>query len=229
MRPTLSVVIPCFNGERYLRAALESVMAQSMPATEIVVVDDGSSDGSAPLAERFGHGVRVIRQANAGVSAARNTGVAESRGELLAFLDADDRWPVDSLAVRHDRLESDPTLGYVAGWTQQFVSPELTDVARARLTCPPAPVSGRLAGTLLLRRTAFDQVGGFDVSIRLGETIDWVARADHGGLRWAECDTVVLERRLHDANGTAARGALEGDYLRVLRAAIARRRGGVVT
>jgi glycosyltransferase involved in cell wall biosynthesis len=89
---TVSVVIPCYNGSRFLRETLASVLRQTAPASEILVVDDGSTDDSADVAESFGPPVRVIRQANGGESTARNRGIDEARGDWIAFLDADDVW-----------------------------------------------------------------------------------------------------------------------------------------
>ncbi len=90
--PTISVVIPCFDAEAHLGAAIASVLAQTRPVLEVIVVDDGSTDDSARIAESFGPPVRVIRQSNAGESAARNRGIEAARGEWVAFLDADDLW-----------------------------------------------------------------------------------------------------------------------------------------
>ncbi|MGH9463241.1 MAG: glycosyltransferase family 2 protein [Vicinamibacteria bacterium] len=90
--PTVSVVIPCYNGAAFLRETLASVLAQTHPVLEVIVVDDGSTDDSAEIAASFGPPVRVIRQPNQGESVARNRGVRESRGEWIAFLDADDAW-----------------------------------------------------------------------------------------------------------------------------------------
>lgn len=91
---TVSIVVPCYNGERFLQATLESAIHQTQPPLEVIVIDDGSTDGSAAIAERFGSPVRVIRQTNHGESVARNRGVSEARGSHVLFLDADDLlWP----------------------------------------------------------------------------------------------------------------------------------------
>lgn len=95
--PTYSVVIPCYNGEAFLRQTLESAVSQSVPPLEILVIDDGSTDGSAAIAEAFGDPVRVMRQSNQGESVARNRGIEESRGDWIAFLDADDLWLPEKL------------------------------------------------------------------------------------------------------------------------------------
>ncbi len=99
LRPNVSVVIPCFNGERHLSAALASALAQTRPAAEILVIDDGSTDGSAAVAAAFGPSVRVVRQQNQGESVARNRGFDLARGDWIAFLDADDVWHPDKLAA----------------------------------------------------------------------------------------------------------------------------------
>ena len=106
MQPTISVIIPCFNGARFLRETLDSVVAQTFPPIEVIVVDDGSTDDSAAIAENYGPLVRVIRQANQGESVARNRGINESKGLYIFFLDADDVIWAESLeklvsAVKH--------------------------------------------------------------------------------------------------------------------------------
>jgi glycosyltransferase involved in cell wall biosynthesis len=97
---SVSVVIPCYNGAKFLRETIASVLAQTHPVLEVLVVDDGSTDDSASIAEGFGPPVRVIRQPNQGESVARNRGIAEAKGEWVGFLDADDKWASDKLAVQ---------------------------------------------------------------------------------------------------------------------------------
>src|SRR5512135_2377456 len=90
---TVSAVIPTFNRLGYIRRAIDSVLAQTVPVDEVLVVDDGSTDGTAEaLAAEYGAGVRIVKQANTGVSGARRRGVREARGEWIAFLDSDDEW-----------------------------------------------------------------------------------------------------------------------------------------
>lgn len=98
MAPTVSVVIPCYNASGFLRETLDSVLAQTEPALEVLVIDDGSRDDSAAVAESYGAPVRVIRQENQGESVARNRGIEEARGEWIAYLDSDDLWEPTKLA-----------------------------------------------------------------------------------------------------------------------------------
>ena len=220
----VSVVVPCFNAAPYLAAALESVVTQEAMPIEVIVVDDGSNDDSARIAQDFGRGVRVVSQANAGISASRNRGVAESTAPLLAFLDADDLWPAGSLGRRLAVLEARPDAECVYGAIEQFVTPELDAEARARLAPAAATMPGRLAGSMLLRRSAFLRVGPFDAALRIGETLDWVARAAEAGLVEVAIPEIVLRRRIHGANTVTRERQRQNDYIRALHASLLRRR-----
>ncbi|TWT89734.1 putative glycosyltransferase EpsJ [Pseudobythopirellula maris] len=103
--PKVSVVIPCYNGEAYLREAIDSALEQAHEPLEVIVVDDGSTDGSAAIADSYGPPVRVLRQENQGESVARNRGIDESQGEWVAFLDADDVWRPSKLAEQLSVVE----------------------------------------------------------------------------------------------------------------------------
>ena len=217
-------MVPCYNAARYLDEALASVWAQQVPNVDVVVVDDGSTDGSAAVAAEHGPAVTVLGQPNLGISAARNRGIFAARGELIAFLDADDVWTPGSLAARLAALEADPAAECAAGLVEQFVSPDVSPDVAKRLVYVAAPSRGRVAGTMLLRRSVFERVGLFDGSFDVGETIDWVSRADAAGVRTAPLCAVVLRRRIHGANMVRRAERLHADYLRVLRASIDRRR-----
>ena len=115
MKPKFSVVIPAYNAAATLNRAVDSVRAQSSPAHEIIVVDDGSHDDTAHIAESYGAGVRVIRQVNSGVSAARNAGVEAATGDWLAFLDADDWYLPERLRLHGEWIDADPTLSFLTG------------------------------------------------------------------------------------------------------------------
>ncbi len=126
------MVIPAYNSERYIGRALESVLGQSYGVSEIIVVDDGSSDGTAEAVRGFGEAVRLIEQENGGASAARNAGIKSASGEWVAFLDADDEWLVDKLAKQVEILEGNPELVWVSGNYYQ----ELTSEGRRGIYTP---------------------------------------------------------------------------------------------
>src|SRR5436305_4895217 len=164
----VSVVIAAFDAERYLGPAIESVLRQTRQPLELIVVDDGSSDRTVQIARGFGHTVKCLRQPRLGVSAALNRGIAITRGDQLAFLDADDLWIEDKLALQVDALHRAPELDMVFGYVRQFHSPELTDEQRARIDLRNEPIPGICRGTMLIRREAFMRVGPFGTRWTLG-------------------------------------------------------------
>lgn len=216
-----SVVIPVYNGEKYLAEAIASVAQQSLPATEIIVVDDGSTDGTSEIARRHG-GVVYRRQGNAGAAAAINHGVRIARGVLVAFLSADDVWQPEKLARQHAAL-SDVPRRLVFGHMQHFISPELNGAVACFLQCPAGPMPAFSAGTLLTRLDTFRAVGPLNESFAVGEFLDWYARACDAQHDIVMLDDVVSLRRVHMTNHST-RALRETTYLPVLKAAIARRR-----
>jgi glycosyltransferase involved in cell wall biosynthesis len=224
-RPLISVMIGVYNAERYLAEAIESVFAQSYRPLELIVVDDGSDDGSGDVARGYGAALTYVRQENGGNGSARNHAVRLASGELFAFLDADDRFVAAKLALQFAALAADPTLDMVFGHVREFVSPELTEAQRATVRPPaPQPLPWPAPNLMLIRREAFARVGPFSESVRVGVTVDWYARAAEAGLRSAMLPQVVLERRLHLANNGLRERDSRQQYLHVLKAALDRRR-----
>jgi glycosyltransferase involved in cell wall biosynthesis len=222
--PTVAVVIPVHNGARYLAAAIDSVLGQrDGPAVSVIVVDDGSTDDSAALAASYGPPVRLIRQNRAGASAARNRGISAGDAELLAFLDADDLWPADSLARRHAAIVAEPRLDAVFGMVEQFICERIAADLQARLHCPPGRQPGYLIGAMLAKASVFQRFGWLDPSLAVADFIAWFAAARERGLAARMIDDLVLRRRLHDANLGIERRDLRHHYLRVVRAALRRK------
>lgn len=220
----VGVVIPVRDGERYLAEALDSVLAQTHPPHDVVVVDDGSSDRTVAVAERYSPRVRCVSQRAAGIGAARNRGVMEVRGKLLAFLDGDDLWLASRLERQLAAFATSPPPDLVFGHIEQFVSPELGPDAQARLTCPHRPQPAFLANTMLMPRTVWDRVGPFSTTAVRSEFLEWLLRAREHGLREVMLDDVVLRRRLHGSNHGLVRRDLAGEYAVALKRALDRRR-----
>jgi glycosyltransferase involved in cell wall biosynthesis len=221
---SISVVIGVYNAEAYLAEAVDSVLMQDYRPLELIVVDDGSTDGSGEVAQRYEE-VRLIQQANAGNGSARNTGLQAATGEFLAFLDADDRFTAGKLSLQMRALDEDPDLDMVFGHVQEFVSPELDEETRATIRPPAAtPMPWTAPNLMLIRRASFDRVGLFSTAVRVGVTVDWFARADEAGLRHRILPQTVLERRLHTQNNGLRERDSRSQYLQVLKAALDRRR-----
>jgi glycosyltransferase involved in cell wall biosynthesis len=221
---SVSVVIPAYNAGRYLAEAVASALEQTRSPAEVIVVDDGSTDDTAAVAEGFGPTVRLVRQANVGPAAAMNAGTVLATGTHLAFLSADDRWAPNKLELQLARLDDDPTLDLVFGHVAHFLSPDLDPEVASGLHCPDHPMPAKSAGTMLIRRATFDRVGPFETSFRTGEFFDWFARATDLGLRHEVLPEVVSHRRVHRTNHSRVERAPQTGYAKVLKAMIDRRR-----
>lgn len=184
----ISVVIPAYYAQDTIARAIQSVLNQTRPADEIIVIDDGSSDNTAQAAGSFGEKVTVIRQTNAGASVARNKGIEASHGEWIAFLDADDEWLPDKLKLQSEQLQRHPRLK----WSYTNLSSDKTDRG---IVSPihPAPLPemtvnasgcfedylyayrcGFFASTitLMIHRSVFDSAGLFEVGMRRAQDTD---------------------------------------------------------
>jgi glycosyltransferase involved in cell wall biosynthesis len=222
--PPVSVIIPAYNGERYLGAAIDSVLAQEPAPGEVIVVDDGSTDGSAMIAERYGPPVVVVRQPRGGNAVARNRGLEVARGDNIAWLDADDLWTADSLGRRLALLEAEPEIDIVWGRVEFFVSPDTEPEAARSLVCPAGPQPGVLAGAMLIRRRVYDRVGRFEPELRTGQFVSWILRCRDAGIRELGMPEVVMRRRLHASNYTRTHRQELAEYTRIVHAALQRRR-----
>jgi glycosyltransferase involved in cell wall biosynthesis len=218
--PLISVIIPVYNGERFLAGALQNVFAQNYQPLEVIVVDDGSTDGSAAIAATFGEQIRYVYQPNAGPAAARNTGLALATGEVIAFLDVDDLWPAGKLHVQVQQLRQNPALQLIWGYTQTVRG---EDAAHADGVLPPSLLP--LVGSLLLRKTLLQQVGTFDPQLRTSEDVDWLLRVREAATPLQVMRDVTLIYRLHGAGLTHHKAPAALKTLAALKQSLDRRRG----
>jgi len=222
--PLVSIIIPAYNRERYIAQAIESVLAQTYRPIEIIVVDDGSVDKTADVANSFSDKVRYFYQPNSGCGTARNTGVLKARGSFLAFLDSDDLWIKEKLFRQMEVLQSDTGLDMVFGHVEHFYSPDLDHDSRRKFVCPAEKMPGYNAGTMFIRQEAFLRVGLFDDHFQFSEFIDWYGRAKDKGLKSVMLPEVLLKRRIHASNIVTLKRDSKTDYIRALKAALDRRR-----
>jgi glycosyltransferase involved in cell wall biosynthesis len=209
---TASIIIPAYNAAAFLAEAIESALAQSQPASQIIVVDDGSKDATAKAAEQFGDAVILLRQANAGVSTARNYGAAQTSADWLLFLDADDRLRPDALRMLLSRA-SEASLGCIYGQSVDFTngSPSGDRFGKEHGSCAmqgAVPIGARVAfwkapiatpGAAIVRRDVLERVGGWNPQFNTTADRDLWCRigtvAEFGFVH-----EIVVERRVHDSN-----------------------------
>ena len=232
-QPKVSVIIPTFNRTHYLREAIASIMAQTVPVDEIIVVDDGSTDDTRKMVMAYGHPVRYLWQKNQGPSAARNHGIREAKGDWIAFLDSDDLWVPEKNKIQMEFIRLNSHLDFVFGnlcnfsethtedkpeilndTVQQYLvahATDLKDLFQNLLICNPVPPS-----SVFIRRDCVSRIGFFDETMRYSEDYDY-------WLRVASCcrsgfiDQILVKRRIHDSNAINAHGSLYAGTLKVLK------------
>jgi glycosyltransferase involved in cell wall biosynthesis len=216
--PLVSVIIPCYNQARYLAEAIESVLAQTHARHEVIVIDDGSLDDVAGVVARY-PAVKYVRQPNGGLSAARNSGIRESHGEYLVFLDADDRLLPDALRTGLDCFNVRPECAFVSGHYRMMRDDGTPQPDFVRV--PPEPDVYRtllqrnyigMHATVLYRCAIFDSIGGFNRDLASCEDYDMYLRIARGHAVHSH-SRVVAEYRRHDA-------AMSMDPARMLRGAL---------
>jgi glycosyltransferase involved in cell wall biosynthesis len=213
----VSVVVPVWNGELYLRAALESIFAQTLRPFEVIVADDGSTDSTKQIASTFP--TKVVSQENSGTAAARNLGIGAATGDVIAMLDHDDLWLPDKLRMQVKALENDRALDIVFTAVEQFVSedtPEAIAYAPADLT----PMIGPCASTLCARQSAFERFGLFPP--HHGDWLAWLTNAQDKGAGTYVVPECLARRRIHNSNLSRVKSSeVRSDFLWYLRKRLA--------
>ncbi len=207
----ISVVVPVYNGAPYVADAIESILAQAYPSLEIIVVDDGSTDETAAIVQRFGPPVHYYHQQNQGSSVARNYGVTQAGGDWLAFLDADDLWSQHKLAIQMAVLQEHPAVDVLWGHVVEF------NGDRPDLQAEAAPVPGYHVGTMLMRAHCFAEIGAFATTYKLAEMVDWMARLQRSAIQQMMVPDVFMYRRIHPTNKGKSAQYSKHEYLHVLK------------
>lgn len=213
--PVISVIMPVFNGAAWLAESLASVRRQQVAGLELIVVDDGSTDGSAAVLRACAPEATYFRQENRGPSAARNAGLDRARAGLIAFLDQDDLWPDGSLEVRLQALQADARALFVLGRTRFLFAGPGQDTA---------PWVSPNLGAGLYRREVFARLGRFNEATRLTDDVEWSLRLREAGLPYVTLSEETLHYRRGTGGVTSGRTWRDAELLATVRESLARRR-----
>lgn len=222
MRDTLPVclIMPVFNGAAHIGEALASATAERV--AQVIVVDDGSTDGSGEIAAGFGSVVEVVRQENAGAAAARNRAFPLIRQPFVFFLDADDILPPGALALLHGRISADMQAHACRGTVRYFMD-RPGDNGKTKREFGTPQESATISATLF-RAAELQRIGTFSTDMRIGSDLDWMKRALEAGITVLTCGEVVLHIRRHERNLTGNRAAVTGAFFDIVRRSLARQR-----
>jgi hypothetical protein len=221
-RPLVSVIIPVYNGENFIREAVENVLSQKYPALEIIIINDGSTDSTEAIINKLPADIRYFTQDNSGPSAARNKGIRDASGEFITFLDADDLWPENNLNIMVDEMLRNPDMEVIRGYAQ------LMEINKASgcydYIGNPKESFPHYIGAAIYRKSAFEKVGLFDPMLRFGEDSDWFLRAGEMKLNIKRLEETSLHVRRHGGNMTEGRNMLELNVMKVFKKTLERRR-----
>lgn len=225
--PAVSVVMPVYNGGDFLRASIESVLAQKGVRVELIIVDGASTDGSADIAKSFGDRVRYFLNTRDTLAIAKNFGIARASHPLIAFMASDDLWPEDKLEKQARWLMANPGAAVCGCHMRHFLHKGCATWPSNFVVNPPeAELVALIPETLLCRREVFDRVGGYDETfMKSADDVDWINRARHAGEKIGILPEVLLRKGVHGGNVTYSRPGVQGDLLRALHGGIRRKRG----
>lgn len=222
----ISVIVPVRNAAAHLAAALASVQSQQPAPAEVIVIDGGSTDDSATIARALG--ARVIAQDGRGLAAARNQAIRESQQPWIAFCDGDDRWAPGALECRMQALAATPQAWVVIG---RVIREQLadTEATAAQLERVGRPVPGFTPGAMVAHRRAFDEIGFFDETLKIGTDSDWCIRLQESPQPAIQIEDVVLYKGTRGTSLSSDVEAYRRELLTVARRFIGRRRGQTST
>jgi glycosyltransferase involved in cell wall biosynthesis len=217
-----SCIIACFNGENYLKEAIDSVMRQLGINDELIIVNDGSTDNTNTIISSFKDTrilpIHLIK--NIGFSAARNEGLKIASKEYICFLDHDDLWPQNRQQLIINALNNNPDAGLIYGKIEQFFSPELKNELQKKYKIPPA-IHSSFSGGVVIKRSIIKEAGLFDSNFKKGEWIDLLSKINRLQIIKIPINDTLLLRRIHDKNNSLQNKSM-ADYFPALKKHILR-------
>ena len=220
MNPVVSVIIPFYKAERFIAETLQSVFDQEYPHIEIIVVNDGSPQETLDALIPFAGKITIISQENKGQAEARNVGIRNAQGDIIALLDADDLWPKDHLGLMLPHLTNETPYDFVRGMTESFKVNDNGSLEKSEPSFMEV-----LLGSALYKRSVFDRTGLFDSLMREGEDLDWNLRLRESGCTEKRIPEVTLLYRRHDSNSTNKREFIKNGQFLSIKKKLERMRG----
>ncbi len=223
-KPLVSVIIPVYNGEAFLGEAIASIKQQSHHPLEIIIVDDGSTDGTAKIATNFNADVNYLYQQNSGPPAARNNGLRIAKGNVIGFLDADDLWADNKLELQLSILAENPSVEIVLGHTQYIRVREGVKESQPKFEKYPDKWPALSFGGAIIRKSAFDKVGLLDEGLPYNDDVDWFLRAKELGISMIIHQDVTQYYRRHEQNITNQSNLNHSYFVSAFKKSLDRRR-----
>ena len=216
--PLISCIIPVYDGERYLREAVDSILGQTYRPLQVILADDGSTDKTPDIAAAYGDQVTYIQQPNQGYAAAKNLGLSVAQGDFIAFLDADDVWHSEKLMRQISVMKARPALDLCFTTYDNFWMPELADEQHRYQGNPMSQAQSAWSiSTLVARRTAFDRFGNFHDGVRWIENMTWFLRASGQGAVIEVLPEILMYRRFNAESFTRDRTRLVNNFFPILK------------
>lgn len=222
-QPLVSVILPVYNGAQYLADTLDSIFAQDYRPFEVIVVDDGSTDDSAKIAQSYQQ-IRYIYQENQGVPVARNAGIAAAQGEFVAFSDQDDLWISHKLSLQMEYLLQHPEVQYVLCKKRLFLEPGIKPPPWLRKELLESDQLDFSPSALVARKEVFQQIGQFNSELQTASDVDWMFKAKDAHIPMKTIEDVLVHKRIHAGNQSYQVDALHKEYLKLIRASIQQQR-----
>jgi glycosyltransferase involved in cell wall biosynthesis len=218
--PTVSVVMPVLNFAAFVAETLESVLAQTYAPLEFIVIDNGSTDGTSEIIERYvDHGVQhIVRTDRQDMYSAHNLAIRMAKGEMISFISGDDRWLPEKLAKQAALMAENPQFGYSITHAIHFIDPNYPPpperVREAHLEMRKGP----LLESTMARKILFEEYGGFVEDYLISGDVEWFARMDAKHVPMGVVEEVLVHKRLHSNNASTRNPALtRAELLRIMR------------
>ena len=221
----VSVIVTTFNYGHYICEAIESILNQDYHPLEIIVIDDGSTDNTKEIINKYSDRLKYVYQSNQGVAVALNRGVEIAAGKYIGFIDADDIWETNKTSIQMKSFDAKEHIDVVFGNVKQFYSPELTETERSRFLCPEGKLPGFSKGTMLVKTKIFSDSRGFNEENNFSDFVEWFGRRREDGVDYFMLDDLVLNRRIHLNNMTTKyKNKNQQETLRLLRKRLNRKK-----